>query len=53
MSITVPGYFTHQERQALLDAVAIANKNFNQRSNVELINEVSAIGLDYGFYKRN
>lgn len=44
--IAVPFYFTNAQRQALLDAAAIAKWNV-----LRLINETTAVALSYGFYK--
>lgn len=45
--LTVPSYFTSSERQAILDAAKIANLNC-----LELMNETTAIALDYGYYRQ-
>ena len=45
--LTVPSYFTEQERRALLDAAKIAEVNV-----VRLLNEHSAISLAYGIFRK-
>lgn len=45
--ITVPSYFTNVERQALLDACDIAGIKC-----LRLINESTAIALQYGFFRK-
>ena len=47
MVLSVPNYFTEQERKALLDATKIARVNV-----VKLMNETSAIALGYGVFRR-
>ncbi|XP_022914483.1 heat shock 70 kDa protein 4 isoform X2 [Onthophagus taurus] len=46
--ISVPSYYTHAERQALLDAAAIADLNV-----LCLLNETTATALAYGIYKQD
>lgn len=46
--ISVPSYFTNNERQALLNAVEIAGLHC-----LRLLNETSATGLYYGIYKQD
>lgn len=45
--LTVPSYFTSSERQAMLNAARIANLNC-----LELINETTAIAMNYGYYRQ-
>lgn len=51
--LAVPDYLTYHERKALLDALLIARENSNSKFGFQLVNESAAIGLDYGFYKKN
>lgn len=44
--LTVPSFFTNVERVALIDAAHIAGLNI-----IRLLNETTAIALQYGFYK--
>ncbi|KAK9681152.1 Hsp70 protein [Popillia japonica] len=46
--ISVPAYFTIKERQAILDAAAIADLNV-----LSLLNETTATTLAYGIYKQD
>ncbi|CAG4964811.1 unnamed protein product [Parnassius apollo] len=46
--ISVPSYFTNAERNALLDAAAIAGLNV-----LRLMNETTATALTYGIYKQD
>lgn len=46
--ISVPSYYTQLERQALLNAAKIAELNVTR-----LLNESSAVALDYGIFRRN
>lgn len=46
--ISVPSYFTQNERQALLDAARIAGLNV-----LRLFNETTATALCYGIYKQD
>lgn len=46
--ISVPSYFTEQERKALLDAAKIAQINV-----VKLMNESTAIALSYGIFRKS
>lgn len=46
--LTVPSYFTSSERQAMLLAAKIANIDC-----VKLLNETTAIALNYGYYKQD
>ena len=48
MVISVPSYYTEQERKALLDAAKIAEVNI-----VKLINESTAVTLSYGIFRRS
>ena len=48
MVLTVPSYFSNVERQALMDAVHIAGLKCPR-----IINESTAIALQYGFFKKN
>lgn len=43
----MPTYFTQQERKAVFDAARIAEFNI-----VRLINESTAIALDYGMFRK-
>lgn len=45
--LTVPTYFTSSERQALLNSASIARLNC-----LQLLNETTAIALNYGYYKQ-
>jgi len=45
--LTVPSYFTEQERRALLDAAKLADINV-----VRLLNEHAAISLAYGIFRK-
>lgn len=45
--ISVPGYYTEQERKALLDACKVADINVTR-----LFNESSAVALSYGIFRR-
>jgi len=47
MVISVPSYYTEQERKALLDAARIAEVNV-----VKLLNESTAITLGYGIFRK-
>lgn len=44
---------THNERQAVLDSIRIARDGQNKKYGYSLINESTAVGIDYGFYKMN
>jgi molecular chaperone DnaK (HSP70) len=46
--VSVPDYYLAHERQALIDAIKIADLNC-----VSLINESSAISINYGLFRRN
>ncbi|KRT83715.1 hypothetical protein AMK59_3402, partial [Oryctes borbonicus] len=46
--ISVPSYFTIKERQAILDAAAIADLHI-----LSLLNETTATALAYGIYKQD
>jgi heat shock 70kDa protein 4 len=46
--VAVPTYYTQQERKAVLNAAKIAELNV-----VRLINESTAIALDYGIFRKN
>ncbi|CAH0560766.1 unnamed protein product [Brassicogethes aeneus] len=46
--ISVPSYFTNNERMALLDSAAIAGLNV-----LRLFNETTATALSYGIYKQD
>ncbi len=46
--ISVPSYFSNVERQAVLDACDIANLKCTR-----LINECTAVGLTYGFFRKS
>lgn len=46
--LAVPTYFTQQERKAVLDAARIA-----EFSVTRLLNESTAIALDYGMFRKN
>lgn len=46
--VAVPTYYTQQERKAVLDAAKIAEFNVTR-----LINESTAIALDYGIFRKN
>nr|UYE98994.1 heat shock protein 70 [Ophraella communa] len=46
--ISVPSYFTNNERKALLDSAAIAGLNV-----LRLFNETTATALSYGIYKQD
>ncbi|XP_028134053.2 heat shock 70 kDa protein 4 isoform X1 [Diabrotica virgifera virgifera] len=46
--ISVPSYFTNNERKALLDSAAIAGLN-----TLRLFNETTATALSYGIYKQD
>jgi heat shock protein 4 len=46
--LSVPSYYTVFERKALLDATNIAGMKVSR-----LLNESSAVALDYGINKRN
>jgi heat shock protein 4 len=48
MVLTVPAYFSNTERQALMDAVHIAGLKCPR-----IINESTAIAVQYGFFKKN
>jgi heat shock protein 4 len=45
--VSVPDYYTCNERVAMIDAVALGKLNL-----ISLINESSAIGLNYGLFRR-
>ena len=45
--MAVPTYFTQQERKAVLEAARIAEFNVTR-----LINETTAIALDYGMFRK-
>ena len=45
--LSVPSYFSNVERQAVLDACDIANLKC-----IRLINESTAVGLTYGFFRK-
>jgi molecular chaperone DnaK (HSP70) len=51
--IAVPDYLTHNERKALLDSVNIARESQQESYGYSLVNESTAVGIDYGFYKMN
>ena len=46
--IAVPPYFTQFERKAVLDAAKIAELGVNR-----LLNESTAVALDYGMFRKN
>lgn len=46
--VAVPTYYTQQERKAVFDAAKIAEFNITR-----LINESTAIALDYGIFRKN
>ena len=46
--VAVPTYFTQHERKALLDAAKIAELGITR-----LLNESTAIALDYGIFRKN
>lgn len=46
--LSVPSYFTQIERKALLDAARIADLNVTR-----LLNECTAVALDYGIFRKN
>ena len=46
--IAVPTYFTQQERKAVLDAAKIAELEVTR-----LLNESTAVALDYGIFRKN
>lgn len=48
MVISVPSYYTDQERKALLDAAKIAKVNV-----LRIMNESTALGLAYGIFRKN
>jgi heat shock protein 4 len=48
MVISVPNYFTQQERLALLDACKVSEIKVQR-----LLNESAAIALQYGLYRRS
>jgi heat shock protein 4 len=48
MVLSVPSYYTEQERKALLDAADIAGVNV-----VKLMNESTAIALGYGIFRKS
>lgn len=47
MVLTVPSYFSNAERQSVLDAAEIANIKC-----LRLLNESTAIALNYGFFRK-
>ena len=49
VTISVPDFFTIEERKKLMDSVKISNLRYNE---VFIINESTAITLFYGFYRR-
>lgn len=53
MVFSIPNYFTQQEKQALLNAIEISKLSAKANYGVQLINESTAVGLDYGFYKKS
>lgn len=46
--LAVPSYFTQQERRAIFDAARIAEFSITR-----LINESTAVALDYGMFRKN
>lgn len=46
--VAVPTYFTQTERKALLDAAKIAEFNITR-----ILNESTAVALDYGMFRKN
>ncbi len=52
MVLAVPDYLTHHERKALINVLQIAKETISNNYGVQLVNESTAIGLDYGFYKK-
>jgi len=46
--VAVPPYYTQQERKALLDAAKIAEFSITR-----IINESTAVALDYGMFRKN
>lgn len=52
LTVAVPNFLTLQERRALLDAIEISRRSGKHQFGVQLINESTAVGLDYGFYKK-
>jgi molecular chaperone DnaK (HSP70) len=52
LTVAVPNFLTHQERQALLDSLEVARRSNNDQQGIQLVNESAAVGLDYGFYKK-
>lgn len=51
--VAVPNYLTHNEKKALLDSIKISRDSQKQQFGFQVINESTAIGMDYGFYKMN
>lgn len=51
--VAVPNYLTHHEKQALLNSIRISRDSQKQQFGFQVINESTAIGMDYGFYKMN
>lgn len=52
LTVSVPNYLTNTEKQALLDAIEISKKSGNHQYGVQLVTESTAVGLDYGYYKK-
>jgi heat shock protein 4 len=52
LTVAIPNYFTHQEKQALIDSLEISKRSCKHQFGIQLVNESTAVGLDYGFYKK-
>lgn len=53
MVFSIPNYLTQQEKQALFNAIEISKLSAKANYGVQVINESTAVGLDYGFYKKS
>lgn len=51
--VAVPNYLTHHERKAMIYAISIAKASQKETYGFAVINESTAIGFDYGFFKMN
>ena len=49
----MPDYWTQGQRQALLNAAQVSKVASGKDYSVKMVNESEAVGLEYGFYKRN
>lgn len=51
--VAIPNYLSHHEKKALINSIKISRDSQKEQYGYQLINESTAIGMDYGFYKMN